>query len=233
MIICLAGIKIEVKNRFDFLSKQCRDYLSDGEPDFSVEVNDEDLIKEREVSIREFSDGYLESVCVYREIGKRLPEFGAFILHSAAVEINKEAYLFLAKSGVGKSTHIGLLKEYLKDKVSVINGDKPIVRFIDGEPFVFGTPWQGKEKWGENKSAKIRALCFLHRGEKNEIFRAEPKDTALLFMRQILIPSERPALEKTLKLADELLNKTTLYKLFCTPEIEAAKVSASMVGEKK
>lgn len=231
MIICLAGIKIEIKNRYSFLPSLCRDYLCEGEADFSVEVSDADLEKEREMSEKKFSDGYLESVCVYREIAKHLPEFNAFILHSAAVEIGGEAYLFLAKSGVGKSTHIRLLKEYLGEKVCIINGDKPIVRFIDSVPFVFGTPWQGKENWGEKKSAKIRALCFLNRGEKNEIFKISPKDAVLPFMRQILIPNEKEPLEKTLKLSDEILNKTTLYKLFCTPDIEAAKLSASMVGE--
>ena len=40
MIICLANIKIKINNRFDFIKELCRDYLCEGEPDFTVEVTD-------------------------------------------------------------------------------------------------------------------------------------------------------------------------------------------------
>ena len=42
MIISLANIKIEIKNRFDFLLRFCKDYLCEGEPDFCIEVTDEE-----------------------------------------------------------------------------------------------------------------------------------------------------------------------------------------------
>ena len=231
MIISLANIKIEINNLFDFLLKLCKDYLCEGEPDFFVEVTDEEIEKERNSSELQYSDGYLESVCAYRKIGQILPHYNAFILHSAAVEIDGNAYLFLAKSKVGKTTHIRFLKELLGDRLTIINGDKPIVRFIDDKPFVFGTAWQGKENFGCNKSAPIKALVFLQRGEKSEITHINSPQAALLLMRQILIPKDEETAKKALSLADKILNETKLYSLFATNDIESAKVSFSMIGE--
>lgn len=231
MIICLANIKIKINNRFDFIKELCRDYLCEGEPDFTVEVTDDELRIERELSGEEYSDGYIESVCVYRKIGYRLPEFDAFILHSAAIEVDKKAYLVLAKSGVGKTTHICLLKQLLGHKMKVINGDKPIVRFIDSKPVVFGTAWQGKENLGENRCAEISSLLFLKRGDTPEITPISQNEAALLLMRQILIPKDEQTATKALDLADRLLKTVKLYSLSATPEISSAEVSVTVIGE--
>ena len=48
------------------------------------------------------------------------------------------------------------------DRVTVINDDKPIIRKIDGEFYVYGTPWQGKESIGKNIPALI--LSVLQNG---------------------------------------------------------------------
>ncbi len=231
MIIEVAEIKIEIKNRFDFLLTQCRDYICDGVPDFSVEVSDEDLEKERKVSGEGFSNGYLESVCAYREIGKHLPEYNAVIMHAACVEIDGSAYLFLAKSGTGKSTHIKFLRQLLGERISAINGDKPIIRIFNGVPYACGTAWKGKENWGENKKAPIKAICFLNRGEQNEIFEISPHEAVPMLMHQVFMPKGIEMMEKTLEICDCVLNKVKLYKLFCTPDLEAAKVSFNKMGE--
>ncbi len=231
MIIEVANLKIEIKNRHDYLLTQCRDYLSDGVPDFSVEASEADISREREISEIEMSDGYYESLCVYREIGKRLPLYNAVIMHAAAIQIDDKAYLFLAKSGTGKSTHIKLLRRLLGDRVSAINGDKPIVRLFDGVPYACGTPWQGKENWGENKCVPIKALCFVHRGEQNKIEEISPHEAVPQLMHQVFMPKTLDAMEKTLDITDSVLNNTKQYKLFCTPDIEAAKVSFSKMGE--
>ena len=231
MIICLANIKIKINNRFDFIKKLCQDYLSQGEPDFTVEVTDEELRAERELSGEEYSDGYIESVCIYRKIGQRLPEYDAFILHSAAIEVDKKAYLVLAKSGVGKTTHICLLKRLLGHKMKVINGDKPIVRFIDSKPVVFGTAWRGKENFGENRSAEISSLLFLKRGDTPEISPLPENEAVIPLMRQILIPKDEQTATKALSLADRLLKTVKLYSLSATPEISSAEVSVTVIGE--
>ena len=132
MKIKIADFVIQIDNKYDFVFQQCRDYLTKEEPvDFCIFCTDEEIAEEKHVSEGDpFSLGYLESVCIYRKICLEMPKHDAFILHSAVIEKDSQGYAFLARSGVGKSTHISLWKKAYGDAVSIINGDKPIVRLI-------------------------------------------------------------------------------------------------------
>ena len=48
----------------------------------------------------------------------------------------KQAYLFCGSSGTGKTTHMLLWQKMLGDRFKFINGDKPIIRFIDNVPYI-------------------------------------------------------------------------------------------------
>ena len=64
--IKIADLVIEIDNRYDFVKRMCRDYIEEEEPaTFSVCVTDADLEEERAASEEKFSDGYIDSVCVY------------------------------------------------------------------------------------------------------------------------------------------------------------------------
>ena len=75
------------------------------------------------------------------------------LLHSSAVVVDGYAYLFSADSGTGKSTHTGLWKQHFGDRAYIINDDKPAIRKVDGEWYVFGTPWSGKTDTSVNPRA--------------------------------------------------------------------------------
>ena len=225
MFIKLADVTVKINNRYDYLLKQCEKYKT-GEPcDFEVTVSEEEIQKEKSLCEYPFSDGYFESICAYRNIAENLPDYDALLIHAAAVEVEGKAYLFLAKSGTGKSTHIKLWRKLLGEKVSIINGDKPIVRFFDGIPYACGTPWSGKEKWERNVKVPIKALCFLSRGEENKISPLESPLAVTKLLRQTYLPKNSCRLDKALSLVDKLLNSTEKYQLYCTPDLEAAKVS--------
>ena len=234
MKIKIADFVIEINNKYDFVFHQCKGYMTDEKRvDFSVSCTDEEIIEEKEVSEDDsLTLGYLESVCLYRKICLEMPKRDAFILHSAVIEKDGRGYAFLARSGVGKSTHISLWKRVYGDSVSIINGDKPIVRLIDGEFYAYGTPWCGKENWNENRRTKLCALCFIERGEKNEIAHMDSERSALRIIKQILIPKDEIGAIKTLELADLILKKLNVYALRCTVSEEAATVAYDkMSGE--
>ena len=48
---------------------------------------------------------------------KKIIEYNGFLLHGVVAEVNNCGIVFLARSGVGKSTHASLWKELLKDKI--------------------------------------------------------------------------------------------------------------------
>ena len=74
-----ADLTVEIKNRYDFVRLQCADYECEtiAPADISVCVTDEDIRRERLVSEGDYSDGYLESVCTYRNLCNQLPMFDA------------------------------------------------------------------------------------------------------------------------------------------------------------
>lgn len=225
--IKIADFVIDIENRYDFVKNQCKDYIVDdcSQADFVVSASEDDILNEKKSSLGEFSDGYLESVCIYRNIAYKLPQKGAFLFHAAVVKVDGAAYAFTAKSGVGKSTHIRLWKKLLGDRMSIINGDKPILRELNGKVYAYGTPWCGKEGYNLNEKAPLKAICFLERGEKDEIIAFPKSDAAGKVIHQIVVPKSSADIIKVLDMLDSTLKKVDLWRLKCTMNISAAEIS--------
>ena len=221
--IKIADFVIQIDNKYDFIEKQCAQYLTDEENvDLFVSCTSEEMEKEKASSPYPFPDGYIESLCVYRSICLEIVKSDAILVHSAVIEVDGNAYAFLARSGTGKSTHIALWRKALGEKVHIINGDKPIFRYINGDLLAYGTPWCGKEGWHKNTSAKLKAICFLERGEENSIDPISPSDSSGRMLRQILMPSEPQGAIKTLELVDRMLKDVPLWLLKCNISEESA-----------
>lgn len=233
--IKIAKLVIEIDNKYNFVKKQCFDYIVDNneKTDFVVNASDESIKSEREISNNKFSDGYLESVCVYRNIANILPKYNAFVLHAAVVCVDNFAYAFSAKSGVGKSTHIRLWRKLLGEKVSVINGDKPIIRIIDGKVYAFGTPWCGKEGYNNNSFALLKSLCFIERDELNSIELMDNSNAVKKIMHQIFIPKNKENISELLYLLDYTFKNIDIWKLKCNMDISAAKLSYNTMKDGK
>ena len=106
------------------------------------------------------------------------------------------------------------------------DGDKPLYRLEeDGSLTAFGTPWNGKENWGENISAPLAAICFIERGETNSICRAEEEDAIGRLMHQLYLRGTRESINQQLFLMDALVRAVPYYVLKCNISDEAAFVS--------
>lgn len=225
--IKIADLVVRIYNKYEFVKRQCAEYIvpDDTKMDFTVSASTEDINREREIAEGDFSNGYLESICIYRNICRRMPLFDGFLLHAAVAKVDGVAYAFTADSGVGKSTHLRLWKTLLGEKMSIINGDKPIIRVIDGKVFAYGTPWCGKEGFNSNDFAPLKAICFLERGEINKI-KACPSNAVLGKLLNQLIISDKPEIaEKLLDLLNITLSNIDLWRLKCNMDISAAKLS--------
>ena len=209
--------------------------------DFAVSTTPADIEFERAKSaaedraeghaVREYKDPYLETLAVYRKIAERLPEYGGFLIHGSCIAVDGQAYLFTAKSGTGKSTHARLWMRLLGEKAQYINDDKPLVRFRDGVPLIYGTPWDGKHHLSANASAPLRAVCILERSAENHIKKISAAEAYPMLVQQTYRPADPLALAKTLQLLDRLAKCVSFYRLGCNMEPQAAEVSyAAMRG---
>ena len=231
-VIKIAELSIGIENRYDHIVLQAKDYITDSAPLFTVSVSEEEIDAERIRSATDRPRGYYESIVAYRKIAARLPEYDAFLFHGSVIEYKGAAYIITANSGVGKTTHTRLwLREFPHD-TDVINGDKPIVRIIDGIPYAFGTPWQGKENYGKNASARLFGIAFLERGAENKAKSISSSEAVTRFMKQIYIPKHSAsATVKTMTLADRVIRGVRLVLLECNMEPGAAHVCRAALTE--
>ena len=225
--IRLADFDVLIRARHDYVVKQCKNYLCPAPltpetADLTVEASAEELAEEKSKNPPHMQEGYMESICIYRAICRRLPLKGAMLLHGAVISDGTYGYAFTANSGVGKTTHIKLWQRAFGKEISVINGDKPIVRKLDGKWYAYGTPWCGKEGWNINTRVPLTGICFLRRGETNAICPIPIEKALTDIMPQLLVPDDEPSLMATLDLLDGILTEIPLFELYCTISEEAA-----------
>ena len=232
----LAGLNIEISSVYEGVHQLCSDYLFDASDiDFSVETGQEDIDFERERSAREdvyegipgrnHSDSYLETLAVYRRIAEKLPEHDVLLIHGSALAIDDKGVLFMAKSGLGKSTHAGLWRSVFGDRVVMINDDKPLIRLTDREAMICGTPWDGKHRLSTNTEAPLKAVCILERGDENRIVPISAEEAYPAFLKQTYRPFDPDALQKTLALIDRLVSSVGFWRMSCNMDNEAAIVA--------
>lgn len=90
----------------------------------------------------------------------------AVSIHASAVFCDGMAYLFMGKSGTGKSTHSSLWINNIAG-TGLLNDDNPTIRIIDGKAYVYGTPWSGKTPCYKNQSFPIGGMARLRQAAQN------------------------------------------------------------------
>lgn len=231
--IKLANLIIEIENPNAYLLDKCKDYLVGAENTdiFIKKATAAEIDRERTIAINQrridnlpeidFDQGYLEYINVYRKIANEIPRFGVILMHAAAIAVDGKAYMFLAKSGTGKTTHIMNWVKSIPGTI-VINGDKPLVDTRNMT--VCGTPWSGKENLNTNISFPLSAICILERGVTNQISKIEAWDAIGAINDQTYWSSNAEMRRKTLQTLDKF-KEISCFRLYCTQEIKSARVA--------
>lgn len=233
----IADFNIEITSKIQTRYRKLDKYAADFEnADIIIEYDETDLKQEMDLT----NEGnpqlwaYKYSV-IYRKLGEELPFFDAFILHSATFDIDGTGISFAARSGTGKSTHMLNWQKYMGDKMVVVNGDKPIIRFFDDEPetpYAYGTPWNGKESLGTNMRTQLKNICFIERSKTNYVEKVEKEDVIDRFLNQVYIPKNKDSLMNTMQLANRLLSCCDLWIIHCNMDIESAEVAYKAIFKK-
>ena len=230
----LAGISVQMNNRFPELESLCREYVTNESPKIVLSATQEEIEEERSKQADIFSDGYLETICLYRKLALEILKFDVFLMHASVVEVDGEGYAFLAHSGTGKTTQTRLWLEHFGDDACVVNGDKPLIRMIptDGgyQFFAYGTPWCGKEGMNSNQHVPLRAMFLVQRAPEPSCITVSTDISLPLVFRQLLLPKQPQALEHMLDLADHLLNTVPCWLLRCNMKDESVTAAFDAVN---
>lgn len=225
----------EVNSLYAEVHEYCSDYLTDESTDYSVTTTQADIDYEREKSaredeiegipIRQFSDGYLEELAVYRKIAEQMIGYDTILFHGSVIAVDGVGYLFTAKSGTGKSTHTRLWREYLGDKAVMVNDDKPLLKITDSGVIAYGTPYNGKHRLGTNISVPMKAISILTRAADNHIEPISFEQAYKMLLQQVYRPADSVLMMKTLTLIDRLSDIVEFYRHGCNMDISAAKIA--------
>ena len=144
------------------------------------------------------------------------------LFHASVIMQGGKGYLFLGKSGTGKSTHSCLWLKYIPGSV-LLNDDYPAVRFVDGVPLVFGTPWSGKTPCYKNEQVPVGCFVRLWQATTNEI-----EKLPLFQAYAALLPTisnirwEKQYADSVSDNIARLIQKVPVFSLKNRPEKEAA-----------
>lgn len=152
------------------------------------------------------------------------------ILHSSVIAVDGQAILFTAPSGTGKSTQAELWRRYRN--AEVLNGDRALLRFINGKPVACGLPFAGTSGICHNFELPIRAIVVLSQANENQLEIMHPTAAVRALLSQISLhkwhAQDVPcAVGISLRLTECL----PIYHLACLPEESAvACLEAAMKG---
>lgn len=217
--INLAGIPIQLNNRYPDLEQLCRGYETADTPVMVLSVSPQEIEAERTMQADIFTDGYLETICIYRKLALEMLKYHVFVMHASIIDVDGEGYGFLAHSGTGKTTQTRLWLEHFGNPARVINGDKPLIRMIpdgDGWKFIaYGTPWNGKEGMGCNASVPLKALFLLERSTEPTCEPADQEYSIDRLFHQLLMPEKPEQMIQLLDMVDRLVETIPCYRLRC------------------
>lgn len=230
----IADINILMENSGEKTEARAEKYLYDysGEPDFKLIIEESKfpILYERHMKSVEYTREQFpieEFVHSFYGTGfsHKILEYNGCILHSSAVAVDGNAYLFSAHSGTGKSTHTSLWLKYFKDRAVIINDDKPCIREVDEQLYVYGTPWSGKHDISINDKFKLKAITFICRSDKNWIREASKSEAISLFLTQTYKPRDKEHMDLLLNMINKIFSKVKIYKMGCNISEDAAKLA--------
>ena len=207
--------------------KRLQPYLCDSEEyEFDASVSEAEIADYIEKSGTSCLPYLAEDALVLTKISRTvLSGYNGFFFHSSCLELDGEGYLFTALSGTGKSTHTANWRKYFGDRVTMINDDKPLIRKIHDKYYVCSTPWMGKSNIGCNMKSPIKAVYVLKRGEENSASVTTPAKQIRQLMEATLLPNSKETMVKLLTLFDDLFLRVKLIELYCTPDVDSARVA--------
>ena len=226
--IKVADIVLEINAFNETTKRYCGDFLSDEEPQYVIALSEEDLKNE----VTESNNGHVyvneEISALYRKIADLLIENDVVVFHGSSFKVKDNGFIVTARSGVGKSTHVRLLSQYLGSDFAYINDDKPLLRIKD-DLVIYSNPWNGKERRGNNTSASLKAVLFLNRGDNTYKKLDNKEEVYFKLLSQIYLPRDKVKREKALKIIDILLKRINFYEINVNMDISSAEMTTERI----
>ena len=155
--------------------------------------------------------------------------YSTLTIHGSVIKYKEKGYVFLGRSGTGKSTHSRLWLEHIEG-CELLNDDNPIVRIVNGKIMVYGSPWSGKTQCYKNESAEAGGFVRLQQKPVNNI---ELNSMAMAFAALkpscSTAPWSKTVNDGVCNTLTDILQNVKSYTLGCRPDKEAAELCRNTI----
>lgn len=153
------------------------------------------------------------------------------LVHASVIRKDGRGYLMTAPSGTGKSTHTYLWYKNIPG-CDLMNDDNPVVRVIDGQAYVYGSPWSGKTPCYRNVSAPIGAIVRIQQQPRNTIRPMNPVESLATLLSQVSsMKWDKGVYHTVCQTISKVLTAVPMYELGCLPNAEAAQLCYETVSK--
>ena len=145
------------------------------------------------------------------------------LIHASVIACDGKGYIFLGKSGTGKSTHSRLWLQYIEG-TALLNDDNPAIKLEeDGQIYVYGTPWSGKTDCYKNIKVPVQAFVPLKQAAENRMIRKKGMDAFIGILPSCTaIRWNKKLFTKMTDTVEAIVKQVLVAELACLPNREAA-----------
>ncbi|MCD8236962.1 MAG: phosphoenolpyruvate carboxykinase [Prevotellaceae bacterium] len=155
----------------------------------------------------------------------------AVSLHASTVCLDGGAYIFMGRSGAGKSTHSGLWMRYFEG-CELLNDDNPTIRMKDGMVTAYGTPWSGKTACYKNMSCRVRGIALIRQESRNHFIPCKDVQAFTVLLPGCSVIREEQAFHDTLcDTLTEVVSAVRVGVMECLPDEEAARLCRESLSD--
>ena len=207
----------DLQTRENIAQMQCTDDFSEAR----CWIRNDQILYHREF----FYNNYLMMLYSFSSMNKK-----TLVFHASVVARENKAYLFLAKSGTGKSTHSTLWLKHVPG-CQLVNDDNPVVGIRDNKVYVYGSPWSGKTDCYRNMRVEVGGFARINHAPDNHLDRQSPVASfALLLPSCSGVKWDKTLYRSMCDTISDIVGRIPVYELHCTPYKEAAVVCSTSIG---
>ena len=156
---------------------------------------------------------------------------GGILFHCSYIQHGGKAILFTAPSGTGKSTQADLWQKYRG--TDIINGDRAVIRVVDGQVMAEGLPFAGSSVHCKNRSLPLEAIVYLNQAPVTSIRRMRGYEAFARIWEGISVNTwDKRDMELVSEAVQHVAASIPVYHLPCTPD-ESAVIALERILESR
>ena len=226
--ICLAGAELAIELQHPENARCFARFPSaGGAAAETLSVPEEEAAAYPQVAPSGRLDAAAERYLLIPRVSGALLKRRATLFHAAAFLWHGRAWLFAARSGVGKTTQLGHWLRLYGDEVRIINGDKPLLAVCEGGGVCVGpSPWNGKENLFGSAEDMLGGVLLLRQAQHDAIRRLSPAEAALPILERFLAEGEtEEELRAMCRVAEAIVQSAPVWELENRGGEEAARLT--------